>query len=83
MSVPAAMVISCVETSYLATMPTGSSTRSKIEASSFSGLFTLVEIGHIVIGPAGYGTNKSRGSGSSVLSHRSYDSGGMITGIRS
>ena len=40
MSVPAAMVISCVETSYLATMPTGWSTRSKIEASSFSGLLT-------------------------------------------
>ena len=31
------------------------STRSKIEGSSFSGLFTRVEIGHIRIGSAGYG----------------------------
>jgi hypothetical protein len=31
----------------------GVDTRSKIDASSFSGLFTRVEIGHIVIGSAG------------------------------
>ena len=31
-------------------MPTGSSMRDKIAASSFSGLFTRVEIGHIVMG---------------------------------
>ncbi len=42
-------------------MPTGSSMRDKIAASSFSGLFTRVEIGHIVMGSAGSGTNRSRG----------------------
>ena len=31
----------------------GKTKRSKIEASSFSGLFTRVEIGHIVMGSAG------------------------------
>jgi hypothetical protein len=36
-------------------MPTGRSTRSKIAASSFSGLFTRVEIGQMVIGSAGLG----------------------------
>jgi hypothetical protein len=39
---------------------------STIEGSSFSGLLTLVEIGHIRIGSAGYGRIKSRGSGSSL-----------------
>ena len=29
-------------------MPTGSFTRSKIDASSFPGLFTRVEMGHII-----------------------------------
>jgi hypothetical protein len=38
---------------------------SKIDGSSFSGLFTRVEIGHIRIGPAGNGRIKSRGSSSS------------------
>ena len=48
-----------------------SSTRSRIEGSSFSGLFTLVEIGHIFIGPEGKGTSRSRGSGSRGDSQRS------------
>ena len=39
---------------------------STIDGSSFSGLFTRVEIGHIRIGSAGNGTIKSRGSGSSL-----------------
>ena len=41
-----------------------------MEGSSFSGLLTRVEIGHIRIGSAGYGCNKSSGPGSS-LSQRS------------
>jgi hypothetical protein len=41
---------------------------STIEGSSFSGLLTLVEIGHIRIGSAENGLIKSPGSGSS-LSH--------------
>ncbi len=49
---PTALMVNCAEMRYFA-IPTGSSTRSRIERSSFSGLFTLVEIGHIVIGPAG------------------------------
>ena len=49
----------------------GGDARSKIAASSFSGLFTRVEIGHIVIGSAGKGTSKSRGSGSRGDSQRS------------
>jgi hypothetical protein len=36
---------------------------STIDGSSFSGLFTRVEIGHIRIGSAGNGTINSRGSG--------------------
>jgi hypothetical protein len=39
---------------------------SMIEGSSFSGLFTRVEIGHIRIGSDGKGRIKSRGSGSSL-----------------
>ena len=42
---------------------------STMEGSSFSGLLTLVEIGHIRIGLAGNGLIRSPGSGSS-LSHR-------------
>jgi hypothetical protein len=38
-----------------------SSIGSTIEGSSFSGLLTLVEIGHIRIGSAGNGRIKSRG----------------------
>jgi len=37
-----------------------------MEGSSFSGLLTLVEIGHIRIGAAGIGRIKSRGFGSSL-----------------
>jgi hypothetical protein len=37
---------------------------STIAGSSFSGLLTRVEIGHIRIGSAGYGCIRSRGSGS-------------------
>jgi hypothetical protein len=40
---------------------TGSSTGSRIDGSSFSGLFTRVEIGHIVMGSDGKGTRRSRG----------------------
>jgi hypothetical protein len=39
---------------------------STIAASSFSGLLTRVEIGHIRIGAAGNGRIRSRGSGSSL-----------------
>ena len=39
---------------------------STIEGSSFSGLLTRVQIGHIRIGSAGNGSTKSRGSGSSL-----------------
>jgi hypothetical protein len=39
--------------------------------SSFAGEFTRVEIGHMVMGSAGYGTSRSRGSGSTLLSQRS------------
>jgi hypothetical protein len=42
---------------------------STIEGSSFSGLLTRVEIGHIRMGSAGNGLIRSPGSGSS-LSHR-------------
>ena len=42
-------MISFAPMSYFAMMPTGPSTRSKIEGSSFTGLFTLIEIGHIVM----------------------------------
>jgi hypothetical protein len=56
---------------HFAMIPTGSSTHSKIEASSFSGLFTLVEIGHMVIGSEGKGTTRSQGSGSRGDSQRS------------
>src|SRR6516165_2479249 len=57
-------------------------TGSTIEGSSFSGLLTRVEIGHIRIRPAGNGRIRSRGSGSS-LSHRVYFPGANIAGIRS
>ena len=49
----------------------GTSTGSKMDGSSFSGLFTFVEIGHIVMGSEGKGTSRSRGSGSAEESHRS------------
>ena len=39
---------------------------STIEGSSFSGLLTRVEIGHIRMGVAGNGRIRSRGSGSSL-----------------
>jgi hypothetical protein len=55
---------------------------SRIVGSSLSGLLTRVEIGHIVMGSLGYGTNRSRGSGSIGDSQRSYASGGTITGRR-
>ncbi len=42
---------------------------STIDGSSFSGLLTRVEIGHMRIGPAGNGRINSRGSASS-LNHR-------------
>ena len=38
--------------------------RSRSEGSSFSGLFTRVEMGHIVIGSDGYMMRRSCGSGS-------------------
>ena len=44
---------------------TGQCDRSTIDLSSFSGLLTRVEIGHIRIGSAGNCRIKSRGSGSS------------------
>jgi hypothetical protein len=43
---------------------------STIEGSSFSGLLTRVEIGHIRIGSAGNGRIRSRGSGSSLSQGR-------------
>jgi len=39
---------------------------STTDGASFSGLLTLVEIGHIRIGAAGIGRIKSRGFGSSL-----------------
>jgi len=39
---------------------------SSIEESSFSGLFTRVEMGHIRIGSAGNGRSRSCGSGWSL-----------------
>ncbi len=39
---------------------------STIDGSSFSGLLTRVEIGHIRMGSAGNGRIKSEGSGSSL-----------------
>jgi len=42
------------------------STGSTVDASSFSGLFTRVEIGHIRISSAGHGRIRSRGSGTSL-----------------
>jgi hypothetical protein len=47
------------------------STGSTIDGSSFSGLLTRVEIGHIRIRSAGNGRIRLRGSGSS-LNHRVY-----------
>jgi hypothetical protein len=47
-----------------------------MDGSSFSGLFTLVEISHIVMGSDGKGTSRSRGS----ESQRSKEIGGTITG---
>src|SRR5262245_55479782 len=58
------------------------STGSTIEASSFSGLLTRVEIGHIRIGSAGEGRIRSRGSGS-CPSQRTKSPGARMTGIRS
>ena len=60
----------------------GSAARSKIDGSSFSGLFTRAEIGHIVIRSAGNGRSNSHGSGPRP-SYRSRSSGPRITGIRS
>src|SRR6516225_7567794 len=48
---------------------TDNSIGSMIDGSSFSGLLTRVEIGHIRVGSAGNGCMRSSGSGSS-LSHR-------------
>jgi len=50
----------------LVTYATRVLTGSRIDGSSFSGLLTRVEIGHIRIGSAGNGRIKSRGSGSSL-----------------
>jgi hypothetical protein len=47
-----------------ATVPS-STTASNIDASSFSGLFTRVDIAHILIGSEGKDRSRSRGSGSS------------------
>jgi hypothetical protein len=55
---------------------------SRIEGSSFPGLFTRVEIGHIRIGSDGKGVIRSRGPGSS-LSQRVYSSGLRMSGMRS
>jgi hypothetical protein len=58
------------------------STGSTIEGSSFFGLLTGVDIGHIRIGVAGNVRIKSRGSGSS-LSQRTKSPGARISGMRS
>ena len=47
------------------------------------GVRRLVEIGHMIMSLLGYGTSRSRGSGSMLASQRSQFSGAMITGIRS
>ena len=52
-------------------LPVTGSKGSRIAGSSLSGLFTRVEIGHIIISSAGKGTSRSRGSGSTVDSQRS------------
>jgi hypothetical protein len=49
----------------------GIASASSIAASSFSGLFTRVEISHMVIGSGGNGTSRSRGSGSTLASQQS------------
>jgi len=46
-------------------------------------LFTLVEIGHIIMSSAGKGISRSLGSGSMLTSQRSYVSDGRMTGMRS
>ena len=58
-----------VATVRLATHAADSSIGSTIDGSSFSGLLTRMEIGHVRIGSAGNGLIRSPGSGSS-LSHR-------------
>ena len=58
------------------------STGSRTLGSSFSGLFTRIEMGHLHL-LAWEGTSRSRGSGSMFASHRSYASGGRMTGMRS
>ena len=55
-----------VATVRLATHAADSSIGSTIDGSSFSGLLTRVEIGHIHIGSAGNGLIRSPGSGSSL-----------------
>ena len=52
-------------------LPSTVSRGSSTDGSSLSGLFTRVEMGHIIIGSAGKGTNRSRGSGSTVVNQRS------------
>jgi hypothetical protein len=59
------------EKSHHRSFLSGTSTGSKMDESSFSGLFTFVESGHIVMGSEGKGTSKSRGSGSRGESQRS------------
>ena len=51
--------------------PSTGSSGSRMVGSSLSGLFTRVEIGHIIISSAGNGTSRSRGSGSMLASQRS------------
>jgi hypothetical protein len=53
---------------------------SKIEGSSFSGLLTRAEIGHIRMSSAGNGRIRSRGSGPS-LSQRTQSRGARMTGM--
>jgi hypothetical protein len=57
---------SCFRLIYRYAASLVSSTGSTIEGSSFSGLLTRVEIGHIRIRLAGNARIKSRGSGSSL-----------------
>ena len=54
--------LTCVIRAYA----TDNSIGRRIDGSSFPGLVTRVEIGHIRIGTAGYGRSKSCGWGSSL-----------------
>jgi hypothetical protein len=54
-----------------------------MSASSLAGEFTPVELSHIAMRSAVYGTSKARGSGSNLLNQQSSSSGCRITGILS